>query len=165
MIRSLRVSVLVALAVAGCDPGWGYRTRDAGAIQDGVIRYPIPETQGVEGTVSASLFSMGLMVEVKIVNRGSDPLQVNPELLRAVDERGSDLPKRWSMCAGTKRAEVIVLNANQTYQLTGHFFVKPLSGPFGLFANRDLKLVTVFVDGLTRADQSIPLRFALEWKL
>jgi hypothetical protein len=164
MIKVLTWSVIVTLAAAGCDPGWGYRTLHTGAAQDGLNKYPIPETQGVEGTVSASLFSLGLRVTVNIVNRASEPLLVNPQLLRAVDARGADLAKRWSRCVGASEG-IVVLNANQTCELTGGFGVNPLLGPFGLFPNRDLKLVTVFVDGLTRADRSIPLRVDLEWKM
>jgi hypothetical protein len=160
LMRTLVVLLtLVVLASSGCDPGWGYRVPGATPIRDDGIRYRLEETGGVGGTVHGHLFAAGLTVEIDIVNRGISPLRVTPELLRAVDARGTPLPK--AQYDDSQMQPQLVIAPDGTCRLRGDSRVNPLSG---IVANRNLKIITVFVDGISRAEQPIPLQVRLEWE-
>jgi hypothetical protein len=157
--------VLVTFLFIGCDPGWHYHVYDYGKVQNGQKRYRLPEESGLETTVSCSLFSLGLTVEIEIVNHGSGSLVVDPKLLTVADANRTKLPRKFALCAGSKNGEVLSLSDGQSCKLFGYFQVNPTLGPFGLFTNRDLKHLTILIDGLAREEEHIPLQFFMEWDL
>ncbi|HUJ67869.1 MAG TPA: hypothetical protein VLW86_00005, partial [Syntrophorhabdales bacterium] len=99
-LKKIAFVMLLVLIVAGCDPGWHYGTHGMGGNQDHGEPMWRSSDQSVEGRARASLFSMGLTVEVEIVNRGSSSVSVDPKLLRVLDAKGMELSREWVSCAG-----------------------------------------------------------------
>ena len=163
MIRTYVFTLLALLSTAGCDPGWTYRVPGASARPNDGSRYMLAETDGVAGTLRSWMFAGELVVEIEIVNQAGDPLHLDPESLRVVDARGALLqkltghhawPSRW-----TSPAPGLIVEAGRSYRLSDEFLVDPFSG---ILPNRDLKVITVYLDGLSRAGRAIPLRVTLE---
>jgi hypothetical protein len=161
-MRKTWIAALMLILFVGCDPGWRYKIKNPAEIKSQRERYTVQETQGVETAIDCSLFSCGLSVNMEIVNRGDSPLSITPKLLRVVDAKGTDLLMERVGCVGSKSDDVVVLETEEKCELYGHFQVNPLWGPF---TNRDLKHLTIFMDGVARGEKHIPLKFSLEWDL
>jgi hypothetical protein len=156
MIRAAIATL--ALAVLSCDPGWKYRPADgsAGPIRAG--GYQIDR-------VFASVFTSHLTVELVVRNLASDPLRLDPKLLRVTDARGEAIPRYpWLPepgCGQSGHGQVVTLRKGDTCELEGEFNVDPLSRP--LFRNRALRSLTIILDGLPHPDGPA-IQANLEWE-
>ena len=120
------------------------------------------ESHGVGATVHGWLFVADVSIDLELTNRGPGPLYIDTSLLRAVDARGSNL----RMIEGCRvpegiRRMPVVLNVGESSRVERAFAASPF---FGLRRNPDLKVITLFIDGMTRAGQPIPLQITLEWE-
>jgi hypothetical protein len=167
IVTSTKLAVLlVAILLAGCDPGWRYKPHDSKAVDSGNRQYGFPRTQGLDGTVVCDLFGIYLNAEIEIVNHGPGSVSVDPKRLKMTDAKGNDLPNEGSgFVAGSKGNDAVVLKVGQSCKLIGTFKVKqPVKGILWS-PNRDLKELTIIIDGIARGDQQIELRIPLEWDL
>jgi hypothetical protein len=164
-MRSTIIAFFTIVFLFSCDPGWHYKSLDNEGIEKAHKQSTISDTDGVRAFANCSLFGMGLMVEVEIVNHGLTSLSVDTGSLMVLDAKNVELIKEWSKCAGSKKGEAVFLEAGNKCELVGMFEVNPTSGPFGIFPNHDLRQLTILMDGLTREGNHIPLKLILKWDL
>jgi len=162
MTRTLVLLVGSLLLTAGCDPGWRYRVLGAQVVDDfRRTRYAL-ESHGVGLTIRGWLLSADVSIDLELTNRGPGPLYIDTSLLRAVDARGLNL----RMIEGYRvpegiRTMPVILNVGESSRVQRAFAASPFSG---LRRNPDLKVITLSIDGMTRAGQPIPLQVTLEWE-
>ncbi len=166
MTRTLVLLVGSLLLTAGCDPGWRYRVLGAQLVDDfSRTRYAREyalESHGVGLTIRGWLFSADVSIDLELTNRGPGPLYIDTSLLRAVDARGSNLRMiEWYRVPEGIRTMPVILNVGEASRVQRAFAARPCSG---LRRNPDLKVITLSIDGMTRAGQPIPLQVTLEWE-
>jgi len=107
-----------------------------------------------------------LSVEIVVTNAGSVPLSVRAGGFRVLDASGRPLP--WyrghppgQPCEGAKQ-EIVTLDRSQVCAMRENFQVRPNAGVLG-GRNRDLRTLTVVIDGLARGGAPITRSATLEW--
>jgi hypothetical protein len=154
------------------DPGWGYHVLKGRLVQaeDGPM-YEVPEKAEVQARVNGSLFAGGLNVDIDIVNRGADPLEVDLEGVVVRDANGQSLrrgaPSPNVRCQGEIKGVRCILAGGQSCRLARQFRVKPLSRHLIFFQepNPDLRQLSVGVTSLQRRGQQSKMDIQFIWDL
>jgi hypothetical protein len=161
MTGAFVVVVASLLITAGCDPGWRYQMLGAQTGDRNSARYSL-RSHEVEVSIHASVFSAEVLIDLELTNLDAGRLYIDTNQVRAVDARGSSL----RMIEGYRVPDsigtmLVVLGFGETSRVQRRFAVRPSSG---LRRNPNLRVITLFIDGIARAGQSIPLQVTLEWQ-
>jgi hypothetical protein len=159
MMATFVLLIAGLLITAGCDPGWRYQALSAQMVDRTSARYVL-QSHGVGVTIHGSLLSADISIDLELTNLDAGPLYIDTNLVRAVDAQGSSL----HMIEGYRvpesiRTMPVVLGFGETSRVQRTFAARALSG---LRRNPNLRVITLFIDGITRAGQPIPLRVTLE---
>jgi hypothetical protein len=142
-----RFSLIAALAVMACDPGWHYEAPGGTAVHDQGLRYDVPGPSGLAVRVSAEVFAGSLHVEVTLRNVGLASVKLVSPRLEAADARGASLPPSVSpktTCPVNRGTMEIPPSVACT--LAAGFQINPLvRGIIFMRDNPDLARVTVSV--------------------
>jgi len=161
MKRLLLVPILT-IAFVGCTPGWEYKI-----IETENQSHSESSSREILTRIECEVSETSLYVNIEIINKGADSLKIIPNLLQATDLKNEELLREDVVCLMASMSDtqdIVILDPTQSLKLMGVFEVDPL-GFWGFSANRDLKIINIHLDGLTRGEKPIPMHFQLEWDL
>ena len=159
MMATFVLLVASLLITAGCDPGWRYHVLGAQIVDRSGYRL---ESHGIGVTIHGSLLSADISIDLELTNLDAGPLSIDTNLVRAVDARGSSLRMiEWYRVPESISTMPVVLGFGETSRVQRTFAANAFAG---LRRNPNLRVITLFIDGITRGGQPIPFQATLEWE-
>ena len=163
-MKAVVVLVSVLMFGAGCDPGWSYHVAD---LPIGTTRQS-DDRGAVSMRTRAGLSTGSLDVEIDITNGGADAVVIHEGPFQVLDSSSRPLAWYWGQPAARpceeRQEKIVTLDRGRSCTIRGRFVVHPNAGVFG-GRNRDLKTLTVIVNGLVRGGIPISSSTVLEWDL
>jgi hypothetical protein len=156
-----RLTIVLALASAGCDAYWTYRVPGVpSTLEDHGHRYY--QVRGDERSIlaqlSATVFAVTLYVDWEVTNLADEPLEVGSLVATVSDARGRALPLS-SIEAPRLRCEGGSTIAKGA-KCHGDVSLAPPS--VALFGYGDLKTITLDVAGFSRHGAPLALRYVMQ---
>lgn len=113
------------LSLVACDPGWGYTVPEGMAVEEDGLGYKLTGPESTALRVYAASFVFDLDVALDITNTGRSLIEIRPEELAVLDDRGTAFPVVSALGCKALAGKPVKLTAGATCSIRAELKLPP----------------------------------------